>query len=249
MPVHALPAGRPHGDAQPQGPGQLRAELLGRGRPARGSARSASSPIPAEEQGAKIRARSETFADHYSQARQFYISQTEIEQTHIANALTFELSKVETPAIRARMVSHLLNIDEGLAQAVAKGLAAEGDAEGGAAGPADPRGPEALARAEHPQERPEELRRPQGRGSGHRRRRRRRSWRRCEALKAEGAMLKLVAPEVGGVDRQRPLTLAEPAAERDELLGPAVAVERDAALLRCHSGRVEKASPPPPPSR
>ncbi len=49
----------------------------------------------------KVRARSETFSDHYSQARQFYISQTAIEQTHIANALTFELSKVETPAIRA----------------------------------------------------------------------------------------------------------------------------------------------------
>ncbi len=50
---------------------------------------------PAEEEGAKLRVRSETFADHYSQARQFYLSQTETEQTHIAAALTFELSKVE----------------------------------------------------------------------------------------------------------------------------------------------------------
>src|SRR5689334_14204214 len=57
---------------------------------------------PAEEQGQKQRVRSETFADHYSQARQFYLSQTPIEQTHIAAAFTFELSKVETPAIRAR---------------------------------------------------------------------------------------------------------------------------------------------------
>ena len=73
-------------------------------------------------EGPKTRARSETFADHYSQARQFYISQTEIEQRHIANALTFELSKVQTPAIRTRLVSHLLNIDPGLAEAVAKGL-------------------------------------------------------------------------------------------------------------------------------
>ena len=72
--------------------------------------------------GTKVRARSETFADHYSQARQFYISQTPIEQTHIVSALVFELSKVETVAIRARMVSHLLNIDAGLADAVAKGL-------------------------------------------------------------------------------------------------------------------------------
>jgi len=72
--------------------------------------------------GEKGRVRSERFSDHYSQARQFYISQTEIEQTHIAAALTFELSKVETPAIRARVVSHLLNIDEELAHKVAKGL-------------------------------------------------------------------------------------------------------------------------------
>jgi catalase len=72
--------------------------------------------------GQKVRARSETFADHYSQARQFYISQAEIEQRHIANALTFELSKVQNPAIRTRLVSHLLNIDLGLAKAVAEAL-------------------------------------------------------------------------------------------------------------------------------
>jgi catalase len=77
---------------------------------------------PAGEQGQKLRVRSETFADHYSQARQFYLSQTPIEQAHIAAAFTFELSKVETSAIRARMVSHLLNVDEGLAQKVADGL-------------------------------------------------------------------------------------------------------------------------------
>ena len=72
--------------------------------------------------GAKGRLRPESFADHYSQARQFYLSQTPIEQKHIGDALTFELSKVERPDIRARMVSHLLNIDPGLAQTVADGL-------------------------------------------------------------------------------------------------------------------------------
>jgi catalase len=77
---------------------------------------------PAEEEGTKLRVRSETFADHYSQARQFYMSQTEIERSHIVYALTFELSKVETPTIRSRMVSHLLNIDDGLAKQVAEGL-------------------------------------------------------------------------------------------------------------------------------
>ena len=77
---------------------------------------------PAEEEGAKVRVRSETFADHYSQARQFYKSQTKVEQNHLAKALVFELSKCETPAIRSRMVSHLLNIDEPLAKEVAGGL-------------------------------------------------------------------------------------------------------------------------------
>jgi catalase len=76
----------------------------------------------AHEEGAKLRIRSETFADHYSQARQFYISQTEIEQQHIADTLIFELSKVETLQIRVRMVSHLLNIDQDLAKQVADGL-------------------------------------------------------------------------------------------------------------------------------
>ena len=74
------------------------------------------------ETGPKRRLRAESFADHYSQARQFYISQTEGEQHHIAAALTFELSKVKTPAIRERLVSHLLNIDKALANAVADAL-------------------------------------------------------------------------------------------------------------------------------
>lgn len=74
------------------------------------------------EEGQKVRLRAESFADHYSQARQFFISQTVTEQKHIAMALTFELSKVETPVIRKRMVSHLLNIDEGLAETVAEKL-------------------------------------------------------------------------------------------------------------------------------
>lgn len=78
--------------------------------------------FPAEEKGQKLRVRSETFADHYSQARQFYLSQNDTEQAHIAAAFTFELSKVETLAIRARMVAHLRNVDEKLARTVADGL-------------------------------------------------------------------------------------------------------------------------------
>ncbi len=77
---------------------------------------------PEDVSGPKVRERSETFADHYSQARQFYISQTETEQQHIINAFSFELSKVKTPAIRKRMISHLLNIDQKLAENVAEKL-------------------------------------------------------------------------------------------------------------------------------
>jgi catalase len=77
---------------------------------------------PESEKGEKIRLRPESFADHYSQARQFFISQTEVEQRHIAAALTFELSRCENVTIRERMVSHLLRIDEGLATNVADKL-------------------------------------------------------------------------------------------------------------------------------
>ncbi len=75
--------------------------------------------------GAKIRARPASFADHYNQARQFYRSQTALERQHIAAAFVFELSKVETPAIRSRVVAHLLNIDDRLAMNVAEGLRLE----------------------------------------------------------------------------------------------------------------------------
>ncbi|PWJ87981.1 catalase [Mesorhizobium loti] len=74
------------------------------------------------EAGQKVRLRPESFADHYSQAGQFFNSQTPPEQRHIAQALTFELSKVESPAIRERMIAHLLSIDEVLASTVADKL-------------------------------------------------------------------------------------------------------------------------------
>ena len=70
----------------------------------------------------KGRIRSESFADFYSQPRMFYRSQTPIEQAHIASAIVFELSKVETPYIRERMVAQLLTVDETLGKRVADGL-------------------------------------------------------------------------------------------------------------------------------
>ncbi|MDI3261583.1 MAG: catalase [Fulvimonas sp.] len=74
------------------------------------------------DDGVKGRARPESFADHYSQARQFYRSQTVPEQAHIATALVFELSKVETPHVREAIVGHLRHIDAELAERVAAGL-------------------------------------------------------------------------------------------------------------------------------
>lgn len=71
---------------------------------------------------AKLRARPELFADHYSQARMFYRSQTDIEQAHIASAIVFELSKVTLPHIRTAMVANLRNVDDDLAKRVAAGL-------------------------------------------------------------------------------------------------------------------------------
>jgi catalase len=74
------------------------------------------------ENGDTMRIRPESFADHYSQARMFFLSQTETEKNHIVAALVFELSKVETPAVRERVVSHLLHVDEGMAKRVSAGL-------------------------------------------------------------------------------------------------------------------------------
>ena len=77
---------------------------------------------PAHEAGEKRRIRPESFADHYSQARQFYISQTPVEQAHIGDAIVFELSKCDHAHIRERIVGHLMNIHDDLAGHVAQGL-------------------------------------------------------------------------------------------------------------------------------
>ena len=70
----------------------------------------------------KVRDRSASFSDHFSQATLFYQSQTDTEQEHIIKALTFELGKVETVAIRERMLGLLSRVDPILVSKVAKGL-------------------------------------------------------------------------------------------------------------------------------
>ena len=74
------------------------------------------------EEGDKLRIRPASFADHFSQARQFFYSLTDTEQNHVISAFTFELSKVETRAVRTRMLSRLANVDRTIATRVATGL-------------------------------------------------------------------------------------------------------------------------------
>ncbi|MFO0601731.1 MAG: catalase [Polyangiales bacterium] len=142
----------------------------------------------------RLRVRPESFADHYSQARLFWESQTAVEQDHIVSAFVFELSKVETVAVRERMVGNLARVAGELASRVARGLGLAAPAPAAPSAPVNPSPAlSILARAA-----------PTLRG-------------RCvgalvadgtdgevlqelrAALAAEGARLELVAPRVSGV--------------------------------------------------
>jgi catalase len=78
--------------------------------------------FPQPIEGDKVRGKPERFADHYSQATLFYNSQTPIEQAHIQRAFRFELTRVQTPAVRERVVALLANVDRDLAGGLAKDL-------------------------------------------------------------------------------------------------------------------------------
>lgn len=80
----------------------------------------------AEESGQKLRIRPESFADHYTQARMFWVSMTEPEKMHIAAGFAFELGKCDQVKIRSRMVGHLKNIASELAEQVADSLGMKG---------------------------------------------------------------------------------------------------------------------------
>jgi catalase len=70
----------------------------------------------------KVRGNPEKFAEHYNQATLFYESQSEVEKAHIVRAFRFELTKVQTPSIRERVVAMLSNVSKDLAGRVADGL-------------------------------------------------------------------------------------------------------------------------------
>jgi catalase len=73
----------------------------------------------------KVRGNPEKFADHYTQATLFWNSQTAVEKAHIVRAFRFELTKVQVPAIRERVVAMLANVDVGLAKTLAEQLGFE----------------------------------------------------------------------------------------------------------------------------
>jgi catalase len=125
-PVHNNQRDGFHRQAIPRGRVSYEPNSLAGGCPFQAGAAQGFVSVPAriradEEQG-KVRAKPEKFADHYTQARLFFESQTPVEQDHIANAFRFELSKVTVPAVRARMVAGLRNVSEWLAQKVGMGL-------------------------------------------------------------------------------------------------------------------------------
>ena len=96
------------------------------------------------ESGTTRRLRADSFADHYSQARQFFRSQSPIEQDHIVAAFAFELGKVQAAAIRTRMLANLANVDDDLVTQVAAKLGM----------PRPPAAPAAVAPREHPADAP-----------------------------------------------------------------------------------------------
>jgi catalase len=135
---HELPINRPKcpfanmqrdGQMQmlvPKGRGNYEPNSIDPGGPRETAAGLKTAPIPVE--GAKVRLRSESFSDHYSQARLFYRSVTPQEQKHIAEAVTFELSKVDIREIRQKMLGHLNIIDKALGATVAEELGMPGEA-------------------------------------------------------------------------------------------------------------------------
>jgi len=77
---------------------------------------------PAEVSGKKVRVRSESFKDHFSQSRLFYVSLSAPEQKHLTDARRFELGKVKSQGVRERMVANLTRVDGDLAKAVASSI-------------------------------------------------------------------------------------------------------------------------------
>ena len=114
-----------HRQAIPRGRVSYEPNSLGGGCPFQAGAAKGFTSVPQFERGDKVRGKPEKFAEHYAQARLFWNSQSEVEKQHIIGAFRFELSRVQVPAIRTRMLSNLCNVDATLVAAVAHGLGME----------------------------------------------------------------------------------------------------------------------------
>jgi catalase len=78
--------------------------------------------FPDELEQGKVRRRSASFDDHFSHAVLFWNSQSPVEKDHIIAAFQFELSQLQIPAIRQRVVDNLAHVDPRLARKVAEPL-------------------------------------------------------------------------------------------------------------------------------
>jgi catalase len=122
-PVHNHQQDGFHRDTINTGRANYHPNSLGGGCPIMAKPQQAFRHHPEPMDGAKVRQRSESFSDHFSQATLFFKSLSRPEQEHLIAALQFELGKVERPEIRERVVSQILvNIDAEMAIRVAKAV-------------------------------------------------------------------------------------------------------------------------------
>jgi len=77
---------------------------------------------PEQLEGPKIRERSPSFSDHFSQATLFWNSLSAIEKDHLVEASHFELGKVSKSEVKQRMLDRFNQVDHDLAKRVAEGL-------------------------------------------------------------------------------------------------------------------------------
>ena len=78
--------------------------------------------VPVAVSGTITREQPASFDDHFSQARLFYISLSEVEQAHLADAVSFELGKCYEEAVKVRYLDVLAHVDQDLAETVADNL-------------------------------------------------------------------------------------------------------------------------------
>ena len=120
-PVHNNQRDGIHRQTIPRGRVAYEPNSLGGGCPFQSGMRGFTTfPAPVAED--KVRGKPEKFADHFSQAKLFWNSQSPVEKEHIVSAFRFELSKVQVHPVRERILGLLMNVDDTLASNVAAGL-------------------------------------------------------------------------------------------------------------------------------